>query len=113
MGLEFSECHFDRVEIGAVWRSEEEPCASGFEYGLGFFAFVAGEIVEDNYIARLEGRGELGFDVGFEGRAVHGAVDDPWRSQSITTQGSDKGLGFPVTKGRSRLQALITARPSP
>jgi len=113
MGLEFSECHFDRVEIGAVWRSEEEPCASGLEYGLGFFAFVAGEIVEDNDVAGLEGRGELGFDIGLKGCSVHGAVDDPWRSQSVTSQGSDKGLCFPVTKGRSRLQALVAARPSP
>mgnify|MGYP003584583739 CR=1 FL=1 len=112
MGFEFGESHFDRVEVGAVWWSEEEPCAPGLQYGLGFFTFVAGEIVEDDDIARLEGRGELGFDIGFEGCAVHGAVDDPWRGQSITAQRRDEGLGFPVAKGRSRLEALVTAGPS-
>lgn len=79
MGLEFGEGHFYRVEIRTIGRCEEEPCAPRLEDGLCLFAFVTGEIVEDNDIAWLEGRGELGFDIGFEGRAVHGAVDDPWR----------------------------------
>lgn len=113
MGREFGESHFDRVEVGAVGRREEEPSAPCLEDSAGFFAFVAGEIVENDDITRLEGRGELSFDIGFEGRAVHGAVDDPWRSQTVTAQCRDEGLGFPVAKGRSRLQALVTACPSP
>lgn len=112
MRLEFGEGHFDRIEVGTVGRCEEEPCAARLEDGLGFLAFVAGEIVEDDDVAGMECRGKLGFDIGFEGRAVHGAVDDPWRCQSVAAQGRDEGLGFPMAKGRSCFETLVTARPS-
>lgn len=46
-----------------------------FEDGFCFFAFVTGESVEDDDVAGIESRGELGFDISFKGGAVHGAVD--------------------------------------
>lgn len=73
---------------------------------------MTGEVVEDHDITGIEGRGELGFDIGFEGRAVHRAVDDPWRGKSVTAQGGNEGLGLPVAKGRTRFEALATAGPS-
>ncbi len=40
MGFEFCEGHLDRIEVGAVGRQEEDPCALG-PYGLlGGRAFV-------------------------------------------------------------------------
>lgn len=113
MCLEFGEGHFDRIEVGTVGRCEEEPRAARFQDRLGFLAFMAGEIVEDDHVAGLKRRGELRFDIGLESRAVHGAVDDPWRGQSIAAQGCDEGLGFPMAKGRTRFEALVTARSSP
>lgn len=46
------------------------------EDGLGFLASMAGEIVEDHNVAGTESGSNLGFDIGFEGRPIHGAVDD-------------------------------------
>jgi len=112
VGLEFGEYHLDRIEVRAIGRREEEPCTPGLEDGRGFLAFMAGEIVEDDDVAGIEGGSELRFDIGFESRTVHGAVDDPWRGQSVAAQGSDEGLGFPMTKGCPRFEALVAARPS-
>ena len=109
MRFEFREGHLDRVEIRTVRRGEEEPCPSRFEDGLGLFAFVAGKIVEDHNVAGTEGGGELGFDIGLEGRAVHRTVDDPRRGQAITAQGGNEGLGFPVAEWRTRLEALVAS----
>lgn len=112
MRFEFREGHFDRVEIRAVRRGEEEPCTACLEDGLGLFTFVAGEIVEDHDVAGIERWGELGFDIGFEGGAVHGAVDDPGCGQSIAAQSGDERLGFPMTEGRAGLEALVATRSS-
>ena len=65
----------DGVEIGAVGREEQEPCAAFLKYGGGLFAFVARQIVKDHHVAALERRGELGLDIGLEDFAVHRAVD--------------------------------------
>ena len=112
MRLEFGEGHFDGVEVGAVGREEEEPGAAGFEDGGGLWAFVAGEIVEDDHVATLQGWGELGFDPGFEDPTVDRSVDHPGRGQPIMTQRCDERLGAPMTKRRFHLQPLAPARPA-
>ena len=38
--LELGECHLDRVQIGAVWRQEQKPCANGVHGLRGPRAFV-------------------------------------------------------------------------
>jgi len=98
MRLEFGECHFDWIKIGAVWRQEQEPSAAFFEDGFGFVAFMAGQVVEDHNVAWLERWRELGLDIDLEDVAVHRAVNDPRRGQSIMPQGRDKSLGAPVTE---------------
>ena len=40
---------------------------------------VCWQVIEDHNIAPLEGRGQLGFDVGLEYVGCHGAVDEPGR----------------------------------
>lgn len=113
MRLEFGEGHLDRVEIGAVGWREEEPCPTRLEDSLGLFAFVAGEIIENHDVVGIESGGELGFNISFKSRAVHGAVDDSRRGQAIAAQGGDKCLSFPMAKGSARLKALVTTRSSP
>jgi len=112
MGFEFGESHLDRIEVGAVGRQEEEPRPALFEDGGGLFAFVAGEVVEDDHVASVQRRGELGFDPGFEDFPVHRAIDHPRRGEAILTQGGDEGLGAPMTKGSFHLQALPLACPA-
>ena len=111
MGLEFGEGHFDGIEIGAVGREEEEPGAACFEDGLGLFAFVGWQIVEDDHVAWPQCRGELGLDIGLEDLAVHRTIDHPGRSQAIVAQGGDEGLCAPMAERRLHLQPFATPRP--
>lgn len=83
MSFELGESHFDGVEVGTVGRQEKEPGATVLEDGLGLFALMAGQVVEDDDIARPQGRGELCLDVGFEERPVHRALDDPRGGQPV------------------------------
>lgn len=108
VGLEFSESHFDWIQVGAIGRQEEEPGTAFSEDSLCLFAFVAREIVENDDVAGTERRRKLGFDIGLENVPVHRRVDDPWSGQSITTERCDEGLGFPVSERRHGFQALAT-----
>ena len=105
MRLELGECHFDRVEIGTVGRKEQEPGPALLQDRLRFFALVAGKIVQNDDIARRQGRGELGLDIELEDRAVHGFVDDPGGGQSVAAQAGNEGLRAPMAKGRLGLEA--------
>ncbi len=113
VGLELGEGHFDGIEIRAIGRSEEKPGAAILEDGSGLFAFMAGKIVEDYDVARIERRGQLGFNPCFKDHTVHGAVDDPGRDDAIATQASDESLRFPMPKGRTCLEPLPAARTAP
>src|SRR3546814_3183917 len=49
-------------------------------------------------IVWLEGRGQLGFDIGIEVVAIHRTMDHPRRGQPIATQAHDDGLGTPFSE---------------
>jgi hypothetical protein len=42
---------FDRIEVGAVWRQEQQPRASGPDGAPDGGSLVAGEVVEDDDVA--------------------------------------------------------------
>lgn len=110
--LELGEGHFDGIEVGAVGRQEQEPCAAFLEDGLGLLAFVAGEIVEDDHVAGFECRGELGFDIGLEETPVHRRIDHPGCSEPVMAQRGDEGLRSPMAEGRRHPEPLPPARPA-
>ena len=112
MGLELGESHFDRIEVRAVRRQEQEPGAALLEDSLGLCALVAGEVVEDHHVARLQRWGELGLDIGVEDLAVHGLIDHPRRGQAIAPQSGDEGLCRPVPERRIGLQPGTPASPA-
>ena len=58
-GLELGEGHFDGVQVEAVGRQRQEPAADILEHLRGLRAFVAGQVVQDDHVAGLQGRGEL------------------------------------------------------
>src|SRR3546814_3908398 len=58
-------------------------------------------------IAWLEGRGQLGFDIGIEGVAIHRTMDHPRRGEPIATQARDEGLGSRSEEHTSELQSLM------
>ena len=108
MGFELGERHFNRIEIGAVRWEEEEPGATLFEDGLGLIALMAGQVVENDDIARSQRRRELRLDVDLEDLLGHWAVDDPGRCQPVAAQPGNKGLGLPMPKRRTSPEPLAT-----
>ena len=49
--LELGDGHFNWVEVGAVWRKEGEPCASGLDHSPDRGALVAGKVIHDHDVA--------------------------------------------------------------
>src|SRR5580692_310474 len=77
--LELGEDLLNGVEIRAVRREEEEPCAGGSDHIANGLAFVRAEIVEDHDIPRLQSCDQYFFDIKTEALGVDRAVEDPWR----------------------------------
>ena len=75
--LELGEELLDRVKVRAVGRQEQKMGARGPDGGAGGLVLVAAEVVQDDDIARLQGRDEDGLDVAAEDGAVDRPVDDP------------------------------------
>jgi hypothetical protein len=59
---------------------------------------MGGQIVQDDEVAGLEGRGELGFDVSLEDAPIHRRIDDEWRGERATAQAGDEGLRLPMAE---------------
>lgn len=99
MRLQFGKGHLDRIEIGRVSRQEEEPGPSLPEAFSSSFAFVNGEIVENDDITTRERWGKLSFDPGVESGAVNGLVDHPWGRHLVVAQAGDESLCAPMAEG--------------
>ena len=82
---------------------------------FGGWAFVGGQVVQDDDVAFFEGRGELGAHIGLEDSAIHRRVDDPRRGQGAAAQSGDERLGLPMAEGGLGAKALApvaaSARP--
>ena len=83
VGLEFGEGHLDGIEIRAVSRKEQEPAAALLQGLCRAWTFVGGQVVEDDNSPRIKCRDQLRLDIGIESRAVHCAIDHPWRVQGV------------------------------
>lgn len=73
---------------------------------------MTGQVVEDDDMAGLQRRRELGFDIEIEHLAVHRPVDDPRCVQPVMAQGADEGLAAPMPKRCVIDQAPSVAYPS-
>jgi len=98
-GFEFGERLLDWVQVGGVAGQEQHPRPARFDCLSGSRTFVDIEIVPYDDIAGLEDGGELGFDIGIEGLAIHGPFDHPGRHQFVAAQGGDEGLRVPLAEG--------------
>jgi len=110
--LEFGEGLLDRIEVGAVGRQVEQPSLPAFDGLLNAGDLVAGQIVHDDDIARIQRRDEDLLDISPEDVAVHGAIEDVRGSDAGDAQTSDKSGGFPVTVGYRGQQAQAAGTPA-
>lgn len=102
----------DRVEIGTVWRQEEEFGADT-AYGLANgFSLVAAEIIHNHNVASLQAGQKEFPDIGEELDAVDRSVKDTRRINPVAAQGRKERLGSPVTVRRLADQALAANAPA-
>lgn len=82
------------------------------ECGCGFLVPVDGEVVENDDRAGGDLRDQNLPDICREGGAVHCAIDDPRRDQSLMGQPGDQGLGPPTAKRGVHGQPRSTRAPA-
>lgn len=66
--------------------------------------FMAGEVVEDDDVAWLEGGRKLGFDIGLEDHAVHWSINDPGGDEAVALEARHEGLRAPMAEGSLAVQ---------
>ena len=93
------------------WR-EQEPCSDVFQDCGVLGAAVGGEVVQNDDITLVQGRGQLGFDIEVEEFPVDWPADDPGRIQAIMAQAGNEGLGLPVAEGGMTDQTRPAGYPS-
>jgi hypothetical protein len=111
--LELGEELFDRIQIGGVFRQEEElgPYrANELTHG---FAFVAAEIVHDHDIAGLQRRKENLLHIELKAVAIDRPLDEPRRVDPVMTQSRQEGHCLPTAVWNFACKPLATWRPSP
>src|SRR3546814_15550619 len=84
-----------------LWREEKEPGVASFEDLIGLFAVIAGQVVEDHDVARIQRRRELGFDVDSKDLFGHRPVDDPGSSQAIAESLAQRLLRPPAIAAKA------------
>src|SRR3984893_4953182 len=110
--FELGEDLLDRVEIGAIGREEEQPCAGSPDRGANGLALVAAEIVENDNVAWLQRGDEDLLDIEAEQLAIDRTIDDPWRVDPVVAQGGEEGHRLPMAVGRLGLKPLAAQPPS-
>jgi hypothetical protein len=103
----------DWVQIGAVGRQEQEPCADAPDCVADGGPLVAGEIVHDDDIARRECRDEALLNIIKEAVAVDRLVQHTGRVDTVTAQGGEEGHGFPMTVWGFGMKPLALGSPAP
>ena len=110
--LEFREGHFDRVEIRAAGRQEQEVAPMGLEHPRGGIAVVGGPVVEDDHGPWVQFRDQDFFDAAIEGIPIQGSGDQPRCHDPIARQACDQGPVVPSPKRRAAFEPF-TAQTAP
>lgn len=97
--LSFAKAISNGIEVRAIGRQEQEPCALRPDRFFGPLTFMAGEVVEDDDVAWLEGGRELGFDIGLEDHAVHWGINNPEGDEAFALKARHEGLCAQWPKG--------------
>ena len=94
--LELGEDLLDRIEVGGVFRQEDEAGSDSPDRLPHRPSLVGAEIVEDHDVAWLEGRHEELFDIGAEAFAVDGPVEQAGRVDAVVAQSGEERRGLPM-----------------
>ena len=112
MRLELRERFFDRVEVGAVGRQEQQVGAGGLDGLANGLPFVAGQIIHDDDVTGRELGHEYLGHIGGKGIAVDGAIDHHGCHHAGIAQPGDERRRFPVAMGNAGAKPLTTSAPA-
>lgn len=110
--LELGEDLFDRIEVGAVWRQEQElgPRATDRRADRG--SLVTAQIVHDDHIAGRECRNEELLDIVGEALAVDRLVEHAGGVDPVTSQGREEGHRSPMAIRHLGMEPLTDRSPA-
>lgn len=112
MVFDLGEELFDRIEVGRVFRQEDE-LGTGLPDGLADgFGFMGAEIVHDDDIAGDQGRHEHLLDIDLEALAVDRPVEEPRRLDPIAPERRQEGHRVPMAERSGLWQSLTSGRPA-
>jgi len=94
--FELGEHLLDGVEVWAVRRQEQQPCAAAANGGTDCIASVTSEIIHDDYVAGLESRNQELLDIELEGFAIDRPIEHTRRNDPVMAQGGKEGHRLPV-----------------
>lgn len=110
--LELGEDLLDRIEVGTVWREEQEAGASGSDRGPDGRFLMAGEIVHDDDVAGAECRAELLHDPSGEAGGVDRLIEHERRIDPVAAKRGDEGHRLPVAIRHLGVEALSDRCPA-
>ena len=94
--LEFGEDLFDGVEVGRIFRQEDQLGIGRADEPTNGFAFVAAKVVHDDDVAGTKRRDEDLLDIGLKALAVDRTVKKPWGFNAVVAQRSQERRCLPV-----------------
>ena len=110
--LELGEDLLDRIEIGAVWRQEQELGASAADRLADGRPFVTAQIVHDDDVAGRECRHEELLHIVFEALAVDRLVEHARGVDPVTAERREEGHCAPMAIGNLGMKPLANRRPA-
>ena len=102
----------DRIEVGRVWRQEQQFRACRLDSVTHGIALVRREVIHDHNVAGAKFADKELLDIGLEDRPVHRAFDGHRSDDAIKAQGGDESGGLPVTVRGIAYQALAPRPPA-
>jgi len=106
VGFEFGISFFDGIEVGTVGRQIENGGSEAFQDGFDALAFVAGQVIHHDGVARFQGRTEIVVQPCLETFGVHGAVERLGGYEAADPQTGDEGQRLVVAMRDGGAQTL-------
>src|SRR5439155_20383686 len=116
--LDFAEGQFNRTEVRRVLVQVAQFGSYSFNRAPNTRSFVRSEIVHDDDVATVEGRGQTVLDVGHEVLSIHRAIHHKWRNHPIIAQADHQRDGLPMSVRRvadqsdAPVDSVLAAAPS-
>jgi hypothetical protein len=92
--LELGEDLLNRVQIGRIFRQEDQLCASGADVAANGFTLVTAEIVHDDDVAGTKPRDEDLLDIVLKALAVDWTIKKPWGVDPVVARRRREGGGY-------------------